>query len=162
MSKYQLISDTDTFDLTTEDIQKLDIEMDGATQQYHLIENNRSVQIESIQADADPKTISVQINGNSYQFQIKDQHDLLVDELGMDTATSKTLSEITAPMPGLIMEILVKPGDRFEAGDSLFILEAMKMENMIKAEGSGTVKAVLVNQNDPVDKNQVILDLKEL
>ncbi len=162
MSKYQLISDTDTFDLTTEDIQKLDIEMDGATQQYHLIENNRSVLIESIQADADPKTISVQINGNSYQFQIKDQHDLLVDELGMDTTTSKTLSEITAPMPGLIMEILVKPGDSFEAGDSLFILEAMKMENMIKAEGSGTVKAVLVNQNDPVDKNQVILDLKEL
>ena len=162
MNKYQLTSDTDTFDLTTEDIQKLDIELDTVNKQYHLIHNKQSVQIESIQSGSSPKSISVKLNGNTYHFQIKDQNDLLVDELGMDAATSKTLSEITAPMPGLIMEILVKPGDTFEAGDPLFILEAMKMENMIKAEGSGTVKKILVNQNDPVDKNQVILDLEEL
>ena len=52
----------------------------------------------------------------------------------------------------------VKPGDAVKQGDPLFILEAMKMENIIKSPGEGTVKAVKAKKGDSVEKNQVLIE----
>jgi biotin carboxyl carrier protein len=62
-------------------------------------------------------------------------------------------------MPGLVLKILAEPGQAVNKGDSLIILEAMKMENVIKATGPGTVKAICVNEKDTVDKNQLLIEM---
>jgi biotin carboxyl carrier protein len=65
--------------------------------------------------------------------------------------------EIVSPMPGTIIEVLVKTGDKVNADDELIILESMKMENPICAESDGTVTEVKVKEQDKVQANQVLL-----
>jgi biotin carboxyl carrier protein len=67
---------------------------------------------------------------------------------------------ITAPMPGKILRVLVKPGDQVEAGQVVVILEAMKMENELKAISKGTVKAVGVDVGDTVQGGQTLVTLE--
>jgi biotin carboxyl carrier protein len=67
--------------------------------------------------------------------------------------------EVTAPMPGKILHVLVAPGDRVSAGDALLILEAMKMETRLLAESTGTVRTVRVAAGDMVDGGQTLVVL---
>ncbi|MCL4155747.1 UNVERIFIED_CONTAM: hypothetical protein GTU68_052685 [Idotea baltica] len=60
-------------------------------------------------------------------------------------------------MPGLVLNIRVSPGDEVAEGDTLLVLEAMKMENVIKAVGNGTVKEIKVGHGDKVDKGQILI-----
>lgn len=66
---------------------------------------------------------------------------------------------VTAPLNGKITQVLVKVGDAVNAGDTVVMLEAMKMENSITAETAGTVKAILVNVGDQVDGGQALVEL---
>ncbi len=68
--------------------------------------------------------------------------------------------DVKAPMPGKILEILVKVGDKVNEDDELLILEAMKMENPIYATAGGTVKDIKVKVNDSVDTDQVMVVLE--
>jgi biotin carboxyl carrier protein len=65
--------------------------------------------------------------------------------------------DVLAPMPGSILEINVKKGEKVEKGDTLIILEAMKMENEISASQAGTVKEVKVRVGDSVDAEDILL-----
>ncbi len=66
-------------------------------------------------------------------------------------------SEIIAPMPGTIVKILVKEGDEVLDGQDVLMLEAMKMENPIPVNGSGTVKEIKVSVGDTVATEQVMI-----
>ena len=70
------------------------------------------------------------------------------------------MSEITAPMGGKIVDVKVKPGDMVNEGDEVIILEAMKMELPVVANGSGTVKAVKCNKGDAVEAEAVLVVLE--
>ena len=74
-------------------------------------------------------------------------------------ATPK-VNDLKAPMPGLVLDILVKEGDKINKGDTLIVLEAMKMENALKAIADATVKKVSVKKGNTVDKNQVLVQLE--
>ena len=63
---------------------------------------------------------------------------------------------MTAPMPGMIVSYEKKVGDTVEAGETVVILEAMKMENALPAPAGGTVKAINFNSGDSVAKNAVL------
>ena len=63
-------------------------------------------------------------------------------------------------MPGLIVKIHVSQGGQIEKGQPLLNFEAMKMENQIKASGSGTVKNILVKEGDKVEKGQMLIELE--
>jgi len=65
--------------------------------------------------------------------------------------------EVTAPMPGKILEVLVKVGDQVKEDDEVIMLEAMKMENPIYAPADGTVKEIRVKANDSVETEQVMI-----
>lgn len=67
---------------------------------------------------------------------------------------------ITAPMPGTILNVMVKAGDRVEYGQALVILEAMKMENNINANVAGTVTSIEVSQGQSVDTGQLLLTIE--
>jgi biotin carboxyl carrier protein len=90
-------------------------------------------------------------------MQMTDQFDELLHQLGMDNLTTATISEIKAPMPGLVLRILASEGQEVQKGGNLLVLEAMKMENIIKAPANVMIKSVKINPGDKVEKNQVMM-----
>ena len=70
------------------------------------------------------------------------------------------MDNVKAPMPGLVLDILVEAGQSVNKGDNLLILEAMKMENIIKASGNGVVKNININKKDAVEKNQLLIEME--
>lgn len=125
--------------------------------QYHLIHQNRSYNAEVVDVNRAEKTCSIKVNGNIYSVELKDQYDQLLQQLGMDKLASSRVAELKAPMPGLVLSVMVKEGDHVKKGDNLLVLEAMKMENIIKSPGDLTIKAIKVNPGDKVEKNQIML-----
>ena len=67
---------------------------------------------------------------------------------------------IIAPMPGLVVRTMVAAGDRVAAGQGLVVMEAMKMENELRAAGAGTVRRVNVSPGMPVEKGAVLIELE--
>ena len=67
---------------------------------------------------------------------------------------------VTAPLPGTINEIKVKVGDKVNAGDTVVILEAMKMQNNIEAETAGTIASINVNKGDAVMEGDTLVTIK--
>jgi biotin carboxyl carrier protein len=61
-------------------------------------------------------------------------------------------------MPGLVLRVLVEPGQKVTKGEPLLVLEAMKMENMIKAPGDAIVSSVKAQLGQAVEKNQILID----
>jgi biotin carboxyl carrier protein len=124
---------------------------------YHIIESDKSYNAEIIKADFDTKTFKIRVNGEIIDISVKDKFDELLEKMGMKQTSGNKLKEIKAPMPGLILDIKVAEGDLVKAGEPLLILEAMKMENIIKAPSEGTVKAIKVKKGASVEKNQILI-----
>ncbi len=124
---------------------------------FHILYNNKSFLADIIEVNKADKYCLVKINGNIYRVEIKDKYDELLHQLGMDNIDKNKVNDIKAPMPGLVLKILVNEGDILKKGDSLFILEAMKMENIIKSPGDATVKSIKAQSGDKVEKNQPII-----
>ncbi|MNK48134.1 2-oxoglutarate carboxylase large subunit [compost metagenome] len=126
----------------------------------HILYQHKSFRTEIVEVNKAEKTCRIKVNGNTYQISIEDQFDALLKQLGLDNLTANKVSEIKAPMPGLVLKVLVAENTEVKKGDNLLILEAMKMENILKSSTDGTVKKVLVVQGDKVEKNQVLVQFK--
>ncbi|HTD98382.1 MAG TPA: acetyl-CoA carboxylase biotin carboxyl carrier protein subunit [Mucilaginibacter sp.] len=124
---------------------------------YHIINNLRSYNAEVISFERETKTAEIKVNGTIYTIAAKDQYDILLDQLGLSSLNSAKVSEIKAPMPGLVLKLFVTEGSEVKKGDNLFILEAMKMENIIKSPADVIVKTVKIKPGDKVEKGQVLL-----
>ncbi len=68
---------------------------------------------------------------------------------------------LTAPLPGTVIEVFVKPGDEIEAGTVILIIEAMKMKNSIRSTKDGTVESVFVNAGQTVSHKQILMEFKK-
>jgi biotin carboxyl carrier protein len=126
-------------------------------QQFNLIYNNASFNIEVLKLSAEEKSITLRVNARKFTVQLQDKYDLLLHSLGMDNLATKKVNEVKAPMPGMVLKILVTEGDQVKKGDALLVLEAMKMENIIKSPADGLVKKVNAVQGTAVEKNQVLI-----
>jgi biotin carboxyl carrier protein len=124
---------------------------------YHVLYQNQSFNLELVSLDVETKTVKLKLNNKPCELKIKDKFDLLLEKLGMNNLQNQTAKEIKAPMPGLIFDIKVKEGDEVKKGDPVLILEAMKMENILKSPGDGTVKKIKIKKGESVEKNQVLI-----
>ena len=124
---------------------------------WHIIYDLKSYNAEVVSFNAAEKTAEIKVNNNIYTLTAKDQYDVLLDKLGMGAMNSAKVSEIKAPMPGLVLKVFVQEGSEVKKGDNLFVLEAMKMENIIKSPADVFVKAVKIKPGDKVEKNQILL-----
>lgn len=124
---------------------------------YHIINDLRSYNAEVVSFDKDAKTAEIKVNGTIYNVAAKDRFDILLDQLGLSSLNSAKVSEVKAPMPGLVLKLFVSEGSEIKKGDNLFILEAMKMENIIKSPADVVVKKVKMKPGDKVEKGQVLL-----
>jgi biotin carboxyl carrier protein len=123
----------------------------------HVLYKDKSYQVELIEHRKAEKTLLLKVNSKEYLVEISDQYDELLHKLGFDRAASHHIKELKAPMPGMVLNVLVKEGEEVKKGDSLVILEAMKMENVIKAPADCVIKDVKVVTGDKVEKNQVMM-----
>ncbi len=126
---------------------------------FHVLHDNKGYAAEILSADALAKTFSIRINGNDYDVQVQDHFDELLEKMGLHTLAGSKTEHIKAPMPGLVLEIMVKPGQTVEKGDPVLILEAMKMENVLKAPGNGIVQSIEVTKGNAVEKNAVLIKM---
>ena len=78
----------------------------------------------------------------------------------MDKPKIQKLKELSAPMPGRIVSVEVNVGQNLDVGDEILSLEAMKMENVLKAEGVGTVKSILIKTDEVVEKGTVLIEFE--
>lgn len=123
----------------------------------HILYQNKSYKVELVTEDKAEKRSVIKVNGTQYKVAIEDQYDILLKQLGLDTAKSNKTLEIKAPMPGLVLNVMVEVGQEVNKGDNLLILEAMKMENIIKSPSNGIVKKVQVSKGDKVEKNELLI-----
>ncbi|MBE5319634.1 acetyl-CoA carboxylase biotin carboxyl carrier protein subunit [Pedobacter sp. MR2016-19] len=131
-----------------------------ANNSTHVIYQNKSFNTELVELNQTDKTCKIKVNGNIYQISIEDQFDVLLKQLGLDNLAANKVSEIKAPMPGLVLKVLVEENAEVKKGDNLLVLEAMKMENILKSSTDGTVKKVLIKQGDKVEKNQNLIQFR--
>ncbi|HNM66688.1 MAG TPA: acetyl-CoA carboxylase biotin carboxyl carrier protein subunit [Chitinophagales bacterium] len=129
-------------------------------EKYHIIDNNESFNIEVVRADFQNKTFEIKVNDTIYPIQLEDELDMLLEKMGMSAVGSNTMDNVKAPMPGLVLRITVDVGQEVNKGDNLIVLEAMKMENIIKATGTGKVKNILVTEKQAVEKNQLLIEME--
>ncbi|MBJ6108526.1 biotin/lipoyl-binding protein [Hymenobacter sp. BT523] len=124
---------------------------------FHVLHEGRSYNAEVVSVDFAAKNIVLKLNGQRVELNAKDRFDLLLERLGMSNAAAAKVNELKAPMPGLIVDIRVAPGQAVQKGDPLLVLEAMKMENILKAPADGTVSTIKVTLRDNVQKGQVLV-----
>jgi biotin carboxyl carrier protein len=123
----------------------------------HVLRNHASYSVEVVRIDRAEKSVALKVNGNLYAVQLTDKFDALLKSLGMDNAAASKLNALKAPMPGLVLDVVVKENDPVKKGDALVVLEAMKMENILKSSGDGVVKKVTVKKGTAVEKGQILI-----
>lgn len=130
---------------------------DLGNQHFHVIENQKSFEAELLELNKEEKYVLIKVNAQVYRFDVSDQYDILLKEMGLDKLNQHIVKELKAPMPGLVLQVMVQAGDEIKKGDNLLVLEAMKMENILKAPADATVKSILIKAGDKVEKNQVLI-----
>ncbi len=147
------------FDLQPDQIKELNLIPDGEGR-YHLLLEGRSYHARLEAVDYANRQYTFRINGSKYTVHIADQYDQLVQQLGLSVGGSQKENTVKAPMPGLVLNVLVQPGQIVQKGDALLILEAMKMENVLKAVSDGVVKTVRAIKGSTVDKGALLLEME--
>ena len=127
---------------------------------FHVIYENIGYDIYIVDKNETTKTYIISVNGNEYTLQAKSKFDELLDQLGMSNLVEAKADNLKAPMPGLVIDILVEPGNTVLKGDSVLVLEAMKMENNIKSPAEGIIKSIDIKKGQAVEKNQVLISFE--
>lgn len=125
-----------------------------------ILHNNNSYTASVERIDIAAKEVDVRINGQLYTTTIQEPIDLLLSNMGLDINSSQKAKPVKAPMPGMVLKVLVTPGQQVNKGDALIILEAMKMENVLKAVSPATVKAVKAVERTAVEKGAVLIEME--
>lgn len=147
------------FNISDENISKLDV-VKIAGSKYHVLQNNKPFKAELVDANFNKKKYTIKINNQKYQVDISNPLDLLINKLGFTFGHAKHINSIKAPMPGLILDILVKEGQKVKEDDGLLILEAMKMENVITSPRDAVIKSVAVSKGDAIDKGHLLIEFE--
>ncbi len=124
---------------------------------WHIINNLKSFNAEVVSFNVADKTALIKVNQHLYTVTAKDQFDILLDQMGLSVVNGAKVSELKAPMPGMVLKVFVTEGVEVKKGDNLLVLEAMKMENIIKAPADVVVKKIKIKPGDKVEKNQLLM-----
>lgn len=100
------------------------------------------------------------LDGFVYDVEALDERTRTIRDMAAAAAPPAGPAPIVAPMPGLVVRVNVRPGDTVATGQGLVVMEAMKMENELRAQGAGVVKAVLATPGTAVEKGAVLVELE--
>jgi biotin carboxyl carrier protein len=161
---------------------KYEIRIAGKTRtvELHRDANRWQIVLDGAATDADaieiaPGIFSILLNGESHEIRVAPNPDgtLTIQdgprEFKAEVADPRAWrgrkhgaveaegrQHIVAPMPGKVIRLLVKPGDKVEAGQGLLVVEAMKMQNEVKSPKTGTVEKLLAKESQPVNAGDIL------
>ena len=146
------------FDLDIQELEDLDLiqNLDGS---YSFIYKGHSNTIRIGDMNERSPSMKLEMNGRLFHLDVETPLVRQISALGLDEAGASDGEEVKAPMPGKVLKLLVEPDQTVEAGDDLLILEAMKMENVIKASAGGVVSDIHVEEGVAVEKNAMLLNI---
>lgn len=173
--------------MITQNKQLIVYNCDSGAEHPFTLEDNRNLIYESEELDVkleytDDGFSMITVNGTSYPVEIVSNHqneyELLINGVGYNFSVETPFSLerkkmlaaqagesstilLKAPMPGKILEVMVETGDAVKAGDTLLILEAMKMQNAILASTKGIIKKVHVKVGDTTSKSDLLIELQK-
>jgi acetyl/propionyl-CoA carboxylase alpha subunit len=144
---------------------ELQVMLDGETVQADSVQiggknfasflfNHKSFDLEFSKNE---EKVYVFLNGKRYECLLEDERTQRLKRLGVLKIDTKKDNQLKSPMPGLVTGIQVKEGDLVVAGQGVMIVEAMKMENELKAQHDGKVREIKVKLHQAVDKDQVLI-----
>ncbi|WP_372792494.1 acetyl-CoA carboxylase biotin carboxyl carrier protein subunit [Lutibacter sp.] len=141
------------------DINELDV-IKLSKSKFHVINNHKSFDIKIEKSDFLKKEYIIQVNSNNYTIKISNQLDILIKEMGLSIGSAKKINDIKAPMPGLILSVNVKEKQKIKEGETLLILEAMKMENAIASPKDGVIKTIHIKSGGTVEKGELMIEFE--
>lgn len=153
------VNKTLNFELNKQKIEGLNV-VSETNSKYHILHNNQSFKAELAHSNFNKKEYTISLNSNTYQIKIVSDLDLLIEKMSYSTGSSKKINFINAPMPGIIIGLPVKEGDTIKKGDTLLVLEAMKMENAIICPKDAIVKSIFIQIGDAVEKSKLLIELE--
>lgn len=121
---------------------------------YSILYKNKSFNVE-MAPGKEPKTYTINTLYNSYEVDILDAEAKYLKSRKQDDLEDGSV--ISSPMPGKVVKVLVKKGDKVKAGDTVIIISAMKMESEYKVKTDRVVKEVKVKAGDTIDGNQPLI-----
>ena len=126
-------------------------------QSWHLVIEGRShvVTLER----RDDGYFRATVEGHVIEGVVKDARALLLERYGITNGVETAERTVRAPMPGMVVRVLVAAGEAVEAGQEVVVLEAMKMENVLRAPAAGTVGVVHAGAGKAVVKNELLLEI---
>jgi biotin carboxyl carrier protein len=149
------------------------IELEREASGWRVTLDGRPVAVDA--AEIAPNTLSILLDGRSFEFSVAPSPDgKLTLHTGALEFTAEVIDprawsgrrhgnveaegrqQILAPMPGKVVRLLTKAGNRVEAGQGLLVVEAMKMQNEIRSPKSGVVERVVVKEGQPVNAGEVL------
>ena len=117
----------------------------------------KNVRIETLEGPDVDGYVRIRVNGVEHQLQVLDDQKMLLESMGMNTDAEAEGSAVEAPMPGKVLEVKVAAGDEVAAGDAVLVLEAMKMENVLRAPREGKIEQVHTRVGEAVEKGAVVV-----
>ena len=158
--KYKLrVNSQWEYELDAKAPEKLDV-VSTASDSYHILQQGKPFRARVIESRFEEKKYTIQVNSNVYEVALADGLDNLISEMGFASGSAKSVKNVEAPMPGLILDINVRVGQAVNEDDPLLILEAMKMENVITSPRDGIIKSIAVSQGDAVDKKNLLVEFE--
>jgi biotin carboxyl carrier protein len=124
-----------------------------------LIIDNKSYLIESAPLKIDEGKYYANISGRRYNIEVLDERLIATRQAGALVKEDGPYI-VKSPMPGLIVDVRVKAGDRVSAGSTLVVIEAMKMQNELVCEVDGVVRAVNIKQRDTVESQAPLIEIE--
>jgi biotin carboxyl carrier protein len=135
----------------------VDLMRSGAAELYSVLFGGRSYEM---LVNSDRFNYTINVRGVQFQVQVEDERARRMNRARRLPALPEGELAITAPIPGLVVRVLAAEGDAIEEGQPVVLLEAMKMENELRAIRSGIVKSVLVSAGQRVDQNAPLIVLE--
>jgi biotin carboxyl carrier protein len=150
------VNETYEFFLTEDDLKGLDV-LRTSSSGFHVLKKNIPFAVEVVRNGFNQKSYTIKVRNETYEIKLENELDLQIAEMGLSVGSTKNITAINAPMPGLILDIRVKEGDPVEENSPLLILEAMKMENVLTSPRAGVIKSISVKVGETVDKKQLLI-----
>ena len=135
----------------------VDLMRSGAAELYSVLFGGRSYEM---LVNADRFNYTINVRGVQFQVQVEDERARRMNRARRLPTLPEGELAITAPIPGLVVRVLVAEGDSIEEGQPVVLLEAMKMENELRAMRGGIVKSVLAAAGQRVDQNAPLIILE--
>tara|TARA_Y200000002_G_scaffold235079_1_gene194207 strand:+ start:3005 stop:3487 length:483 start_codon:yes stop_codon:yes gene_type:complete len=146
-------------DLSNENLLDFEVlEIDYLKKEIVLVNDHKKYKCQILKENNNNQSYVLKINGHISTIRLMKSVETTIEKLGINKNPLQNVNIIKAPMPGLILEVLFKVGDKVKKGEPIIILEAMKMENILSSPVDAIIKEIKVKPQQTVEKNNVLIN----